>query len=129
MASYLLDTHIVLWSAFEPERLSAKAIKIISDPKSGLFLSSASVWEMAIKHEKGTIELKKSCETFVTECVEKLRLSVLSIQWHDCIKAASLPKHHLDPFDRMIVQHAKDRGLELISTDAELERYGVKVVS
>lgn len=128
MASYLVDTHVVLWSALEPERMSSRLRKIASSAESVLFMSSASVWEIAIKHAKGALELRDGCEAFISQCVEHLRLSVLPIHWHDCIKAAALPRHHLDPFDRMIIHHAQDRSLPILSVDPIFSKYGVKVI-
>ncbi len=128
MAGYILDTHVVLWSALEPERLSRRMIKILTSPNSNLFMSAASVWELSIKHAKGALLLDKPCDGFVAECIEALHLSVLPIQWQDCIKAAALPKFHADPFDRMIVQHAKDRNLPIITVDPLFGEYKVKIV-
>ena len=128
MSSYLLDTHIILWSALEPQLLSKQMVKILTASNSLLFISAASIWELAIKHEKGSLELKKDCESFIIECIDKLRLTVLPIQWSECIKAAALPKFHQDPFDRMIIQHAIDRALSVVSTDVVFKKYGVKVI-
>ena len=128
MAGYMLDTHIVLWAALEPNRLSAKVTTLL-ESDSVLFFSAASAWEIAIKHSKGALTLKSNCECFVELCIEKLRLSVLPIQWRDCVKAACLPKYHLDPFDRMIIQQAKDRSVPVLTVDPEFSQYGIKVIS
>lgn len=128
MAAYLLDTHVVLWAALEPERLTKRSMTILSKPEHLLFMSAASVWEIAIKHEKGLLELNSSCQKFVERCLENLKLSVLPLQWPECIKAAGLPKHHQDPFDRMIIQQAKDRNIPVITADALFQPYAVKVV-
>ena len=128
MTAYLLDTNILIWSALEPNRLSRKVSKIITDKNNFLFLSSASVWEIAIKHEKGLLELKTDCVDFIQSCIEHLRLSVLSIQWIDCLKAASLPKNHLDPFDRIIVWQAQERNIPVVTSDKLFKNYSIKII-
>ncbi|MFO1157783.1 MAG: type II toxin-antitoxin system VapC family toxin [Reyranellaceae bacterium] len=118
----LVDTHLVLWSAAQPKRLSAKARRLLEDPVSELWFSAASMWEIAIKSELGRDDFR----------VEPRRLRrglidggwrELSISSEHAVAALGLPPIHKDPFDRMLVAQALVEGCTLLTSDSTVTQY------
>ena len=118
----LLDTHIALWW-FNKDRLFAGAADAIADPDNLVYVSVASIWEISIKHTIGKLTISDEFYTFVYEDFEPLHITI-----SDARTAGSLPRHHRDPFDRMLVAQALARDLTLVSRDQALSRYGVKLM-
>ena len=124
----LLDTHTFLWHADGNSRMSATATELLVDPSNDLFLSMATVWEVAIKTGLGKLTLAKPYVAYMTRAIEGYGLTVLPITFEDCAEYAALafpkPKHR-DPFDRLIVAHAGRNGLHVVGSDANFDAYGV----
>lgn len=126
---YLLDTHLVLWAAFEPARLSAKATKLLRSREAPLAFSLATLWEIAIKTSLGkpgfSVDPWQLRQAMLGE-----GFSELAIQLRHIVRVASLPWHHKDSFDRLLVAQAMEEGLTLLTADTTLKRYGrvVRVV-
>ena len=123
----LLDTHALLWYATSDSNLSRVATTILADPANDLFLSMASVWEMAIKSGIGKLSLSPNYRDFVNEAVSGYEITILDISFEDCTRYEALPirdPQHRDPFDRMIVVHALHHSLSLVSVDEKLDGYG-----
>jgi PIN domain nuclease of toxin-antitoxin system len=122
---YLLDTSTLLWLMGSSERLSARARKaIIEGP---LLLSVVNYWEIVIKSRKGALEIPDPVSWWARANTE-IGGEVLSIRTTHVSALASLPMLHRDPFDRMLVAQAVAEGFALVTGDASIERYGVKVV-
>lgn len=121
----LLDTHAFLWWADDDPRLSSPARRAIADAADG-FLSIASCWEMAIKVSKGKLTLPKPLELFVPEQLGLNRFRLLQLDLDDVAHVATLPFHHRDPFDRLLVAQALDEELAIVSADPIFRKYGVK---
>lgn len=120
--SLLLDTHTALWW-FNKDRLVAGAAEVIADPDNLVYVSVASIWEISIKQTIGKLTISNDFYTFVYEDFEPLHITI-----SDARTAGSLPRHHRDPFDRMLVAQALARDLTLVSRDRALSRYGVKLM-
>lgn len=123
----LLDTHTLLWYADSDSNLSRLAATILADPANDLFLSMASVWEMAIKSSIGKLSLSPNYRDFVTDAVSGYGITILEITFEDCTTYESLPipnQLHRDPYDRMIVVHALNHSLSVVSIDQKLDGYG-----
>jgi PIN domain nuclease of toxin-antitoxin system len=119
----LLDTHIFLWWRGEPARLSSKVRSSIATADI-VFVSAASAWEAAIKASVGRLHLPDTLEAGVLASgFEKLLISFSHAE-----QAASLPPHHRDPFDRMLVAQARAEGLTLVTHDRLLESYDVEIL-
>ena len=118
----LLDTQIALWW-FNKDRLLAGAAAAIADPYNLVYVSVASIWEISIKHTMGKLTISDEFYTFVYEDFEPLQITI-----SDARTAGSLPRHHRDPFDRMLVAQALARDLTLVSRDQALSPYGVKLM-
>ena len=121
---YLLDTHSLLWTVFEPDKLSAEAQKIIVAQSNIICVSLISLWEISIKQNIGRLDIPKEFFEVVREGgFEILPLTIPQIQQY-----RTLPLHHRDPFDRMLVVQARQQKLILITRDSEISKYDVKIV-
>ena len=120
----LLDTHVVLWLALDPDRISKKAAAAIEDTRlsgEGLAISDMTLLEIALGESKRRIQLDASLETFLTE-VES-RFVVLPIAARVCVSAMALPSAYpKDPADRVIGATALVEGIVLITADAEIRK-------
>jgi len=126
----LLDTHIALWAVIDDARLPAKARDLIVDRANDLWVSAASVWEIAIKHAKTADRpggLKVSAPQAL-KAFEDAGYGILPIQGPEAALAGALPPHHLDPFDRMLVAQALTTPLLLATADSILGRYSDTVI-
>jgi PIN domain nuclease of toxin-antitoxin system len=118
---------VFLWLQTEPERLGS-LLSDLEDPTTELLVSAASAWEIAIKHGLGRLELPEPPERYVPARVRAINAQPLAIEMSHACAVASLPPHHRDPFDRILVAQAAALGVPLVSADRELERYPIEVV-
>ncbi len=123
-AGYLLDTHALLWWLSEPSKLSAEAREAITRGSNTVYLSSAAVWEMAIKKTLGRLDFPGNLE----EVLRKDRIEALPITVPHALAVADLPLHHQDPFDRMQIAQARLEHLVLITRDPKIAEYDVEVL-
>ena len=119
----LLDTHVLLWAAYEPERLSDKAQGLLSDPSSSLYFSVASLWEVAIKSALGRSDFQVDVAELRAGLVAN-DYSEVAIESSHVLRVHTLPPIHADPFDRILVAQAMAEGFALLSNDAKLKAYG-----
>ena len=120
---YLLDTHTLLWARSAPDRLSGEALAVLQSTESILHVSMASLWECAIKSSIGKLAVPDEFYRIVTRDYEILAIEVAHMEAY-----TSLPLHHRDPFDRLLVAQAQLGGLTLVSRDPNIPRYGVPTV-
>jgi PIN domain nuclease of toxin-antitoxin system len=128
LAKLLLDTHAFLWAASDPARLSVRARAAIEDPSADVYVSAAVAWEIVIKHGLKKLKLPLDPSTYVTTRVAGLGFNALPIALEHALAVASLPKHHNDPFDRIMIAQAQIEGLTFVTTDAAASRYPVRVL-
>jgi PIN domain nuclease of toxin-antitoxin system len=119
---FLLDTHLLLWTAGDPKRLSAKARKLINEPASELFFSAASLWEIAVKSGLGRDDFKVDARLLRRGLLDN-GYSELPIGSEHAVAIDSLPPIHKDPFDRMLVAQAMVEGITLLTSDAAVAQY------
>lgn len=124
----LLDTHVWLWLQVAPERLSERSLAIVSDSSNELLLSAASAWEIAIKHALGKLRLPSPPGEYVPRRLETSGTTALPVELRHALHVATLPAHHRDPFDRLLVAQAQLERLPLISADPQLAAYDVEVL-
>jgi PIN domain nuclease of toxin-antitoxin system len=124
----LLDTHTFLWWVQNDSRLSGHVREIIGDSSTILYLSAASGWEIAIKAQLGKLQLSSSLDQFITEQLTMNGIDTLPISLRHGLHVATLPPHHRDPFDRMLVAQSQLEGLPIITADAQIVRYDVQVI-
>ena len=125
----LLDTHLVLWSALAPQRLPAKAAKLIGSRDSAMAFSVASLWEVAIKSSMGRPDFTVDAAALRRWLLQE-GFTELPIRPEHVLEVAHLAWHHRDPFDRLLVAQAELEGAVLWTADAAIKPYGrmVKVV-
>lgn len=124
MSGFLLDTQIVLWAADEPARLSAEIARVIREERH-VFVSAASIWEIAIKTSIGKL-------TVAQNLVERLigfGFKELAVTWAHGQRAAELPNLHRDPFDRLLAAQSLVENLVLATTDRDLLRYPIRTIT
>jgi PIN domain nuclease of toxin-antitoxin system len=124
----LLDSHVFLWWVADDSRLDASLRRRIATAENECWLSHASVWEMAIKVSLGKLRLDRPVERFVAEHCEKNGFRLLPIGFKHVCTVETLPWHHRDPFDRLLVAQALCEGFALATRDPELKRYGLKTL-
>jgi PIN domain nuclease of toxin-antitoxin system len=121
---FLLDTHILYWWFYEPRKLSLGAVTALKDAEE-IFFSSASLWEIAIKARLGKIKADPRQIVHWTEQNDFVELPVFS---RHTLLVATLPLHHTDPFDRLLISQAMSEPLHLITVDTKLKPYSELVV-
>lgn len=117
----LLDTHVLIWWLTNDRRLRASERSVIADPNAIVHVSSACIWEIAIKRSLGRIELEADLESELSAN----GFLELSIRWRHADEAGTLPRHHDDPFDRMLIAQARAENLALLSYDPAFRDYDV----
>ncbi|MDY0170137.1 MAG: type II toxin-antitoxin system VapC family toxin [Thermoguttaceae bacterium] len=122
----LLDTHAFLWFVTNDSNLSEAALEFVAEPTNEVLVSPASCWEIAIKVSLGKYLLTAPFEKFFREGIEENDMAVLPIDIRHAAVLSSLPMHHKDPFDRMMVSQAIAEQIPIVSRDASLDAYGVR---
>lgn len=123
----LVDTHAMLWFAAGDERLSPKARQAIEDPRTTNYVSMASWWEIAIKSSLHKLQLAKPIEAFLADRVHE-GFRVLSIETVHLPALATLPFHHRDPFDRLMVCQALVEDMPICTSDSRFAAYGTRII-
>jgi PIN domain nuclease of toxin-antitoxin system len=120
----LLDTHALLWWLGDDPVLSQAARAAIGRPEADVTVSAASAWEVSIKRALGKLIAPSDLE----EQLARHRFSSLPVTVTHALLAGSLPRHHDDPFDRMLVAQARIEGLTLVTRDPRIGSYGVPTI-
>lgn len=120
---YLLDTHILLWWLADDNNLQEKTKELIKDPTNQIFVSVASAWEISIKRKLGKLTLK----TTVQECFEGSGFLLLDILLAHVLELGSLPAHHQDPFDRILIAQSRAEKLTFITDDIKIKKYDLRL--
>ncbi len=124
----LLDTSSFLWFIGGSRKLSGKARKFIEDFDNELFMSVASLWEIAIKVSIGKLNLSKSFDLLIPEKIEENEIEILQIGLPHLSEMMKLPLHHRDPFDRLIIAQGIAEKIPVISCDDAFNSYGVDII-
>ena len=122
---HIIDTHILLWLLSEPEKLTATAKKILQEDE--LYISMASLWEIAIKQSNGKLDLPFSPEELYAICLER-DIQVKQILPSHLNQLKNLPKIHNDPFDRLIICQSVAENIPILTHDGKIPLYPVKTV-
>lgn len=125
----LLDTQAWLWMVSAPEKLSERSRETLENPDHELFLSSASAWEIAIKYATGKLRLEEPVDRFVPSRATIFQTSSLPILQAHAVRAGALPRHHRDPFDRMLVAQGQIEDLPIMTSDPVFKRYDVQIIA
>jgi PIN domain nuclease of toxin-antitoxin system len=122
----LLDTHTFLWWVQDAPDLSQRARRAIANAQTSVYLSAASVWEMAIKASLGKLRLAVSVEQFVSTQLAANGFKLIDIGFRHLARVEALPRHHGDPFDRLLIVQAQLEGLTLVSKDTAFKKYDIE---
>jgi PIN domain nuclease of toxin-antitoxin system len=125
MGRFLLDTHGFLWLIQGDPQLSERVRAVISDDANQLYFSVASIWEITIKLNIGKLKIGHTIEDIYT-LLAQLKIEILPIERSDLIRYLTLPLHHRDPFDRVLIAQSIDRDLVLVSADESFVAYSVQ---
>ncbi len=118
---YLLDTHVLLWWLTEPKKLSTKVQHIIADKNSHVFISSVSIWEIAIKKDLGRLDIPVN----ILSVLQTENIQVLLLSAEEGLGIIDLPKIHNDPFDRILIAQAKFKDMVFITKDQKIIEYPI----
>jgi len=124
----LLDTHIVLWAAGQPEKLSDSARTLLTTPENKLFFSVASLWEIVIKRGLGREDFKVNPQRLRKMLITH-GYSELAVAAEHVLAIEMLPLLHKDPFDRLLLAQARTEGMLLLTVDASVSQYKESVLS
>lgn len=121
----LLDTHTFIWYVTDNPRLSANVKLLIEDENNEKLVSMASIWEMAIKHSIGRLNFSLPFMEFVRQQLSVSNIGLLEINLDHIEVVASLPLHHRDPFDRLIIAQSIVEQIPILSVDAIFDAYAI----
>lgn len=125
MNGYLLDTHTFLWMVWKDNKLSKAVQQILLNPQSSLFLSVASVFEIAVKVSIKKLILAEPVSLFIHRWIASFGIQLLAIQVSHCDHLSRMPLAHRDPIDRILASQALLENLTLLSIDPIFDQYGV----
>ncbi|MDF5721296.1 MAG: type II toxin-antitoxin system VapC family toxin [Rhizonema sp. PD37] len=122
----LLDTHTFIWFVTDSPRLSPSAKALIEDELNEKLLSTASIWEMAIKHSLGKLRFDLSLATFVKQQMVQNSIDLLSIEIDHVAIVATMPLHHQDPFNRLLIAQAIVQQVSIVGMDSAFDAYSIQ---
>ena len=117
----LLDTHVLLWALGSADELDPEARSAIVDPENNVLVSAASTWEISIKKALGRLDAPDD----LAKQLAAAHFEPLAITIAHSLEAGALPRHHADPFDRMLAAQARLEGLTIVTRDENISRYAV----
>jgi PIN domain nuclease of toxin-antitoxin system len=129
MARFLIDTHVLIWYLEDDPQLSSNVAEILEDTRHNLYVSIASLWEIAIKSGLGKLKLKIEFHD-LKEVLERLLIEIMPIEFDDTQTYLTLPffENHRDPFDRILVAQVTARSIALVSGDKKFDLYAIQRV-
>lgn len=122
----LLDTHIFIWYVLNNQRLSNQVRMLIDDADNEILLSTAIIWEMAIKHSTGKLNFSLPFEVFVKQQISLNNFNLLDIKINYLNVVATLPFHHRDPFGRLLIAQAMVEQIPILSADSVFDAYPIQ---
>lgn len=120
----LIDTHILLWWLMNDATLTSDSRSIIQNPKNTIFVSSVSAWEIAIKKALGKLQAPDDLD----KAIARSHFQSLAMTIPHALGVTSLPTHHYDPFDRMLISQAKIEGCSLMTRDGRMGKYDIPIL-
>ena len=124
----MLDTHAFLWWNTDDEQLSVRARAIIADGHNEIYFSAASAWDIAIKASKGRLILPEEPGAYIASRLKNHHFQALPIQISHTVQVYNLPRHHDDPFDRLLIAQCQLEGLHLLTLDPQIQKYEVDTI-
>jgi PIN domain nuclease of toxin-antitoxin system len=124
----LIDTHAILWWLADDKRLSKTARRILADPFHGRLVSFASLWEIAIKMSAGKLLVRNLSFPELPPLLRDLEFQFLPIRLGDLKRLDTLPWHHRDPFDRLLIAQSLEEGVPLMTSDDWVQDYELPIM-
>ena len=121
---YLLDTHVAIWLAKDSDELPDRVKELVKQPDNDIYISSVSLWEIAIKMNLGKLDLKLPLDKLLKD-IEDSGFITLQIENEYLTKLSDLPHIHKDPFDRLLISTALTENLTIITIDENIQKYDV----
>lgn len=121
----LIDTHTLIWAVDNPAKLGQTAAAELRNPGNDLLLGAGSLWEISIKVGQKKLDLSLPFRQWMSQAITDLGLTILPITVESADVQAGLPRHHGDPFDRLLVAQALVDQVPIVSGDKQLDAYGV----
>jgi PIN domain nuclease of toxin-antitoxin system len=123
--SVILDTHTFLWAVDDYDQLSPAAHAALADPSQRLFVSTATVWELAIKVSLGKLSLSLPYHDWMIQSISDFSITVLPLSIEHADILSRLEFHHRDPFDRALIAQATSESWPIVSCDTTFDAYGI----
>ena len=120
--NYLLDTHILLWTLVDPDKVPGPMCRLLEDRANRVWFSAVSIWEIAIKHSLGKDDFPVEPAT-IWKAARETGLEELAVTAEHAVGVDTLPWLHRDPFDRLLVAQARADGMQLLSMDPDIKAY------
>jgi PIN domain nuclease of toxin-antitoxin system len=124
----LVDTRTFLWALLHDHRLSSKAKQVLRSENYELVFSLASLWEVAIKIKTGKLNTIGSSVAYIRDEMNAYGMELLPIRYEHILQLESLPPHHSDPFDRLLIAQALAESLPILTSDEKFKHYGAKLI-
>ena len=124
----LLDTQIFLWFLSDESRIPAEAREAIESSENSVLVSAASVWEIAIKASIGRLKIARTDVRKLPELIGASGFDELPVLARHAAAVSTLPMHHRDPFDRLLIAQTRTEGLALVTIDPAIRRYDVETL-
>ena len=124
--NYLLDTHILLWTLVDPDKVPRPMRRIVEDAGNRVWFSAASIWEIAIKHSLAKPDFAVEAAT-IWKAARETGFEELAVTAEHTIGVETLPWLHRDPFDRLLVAQARTADMKLLSVDPEVNAYSLRI--
>jgi PIN domain nuclease of toxin-antitoxin system len=125
---YLLDTNVWIWLQTAPHRIPAATFARLADHEATVLLSAVSSWEIAIKWSLGMLPLPEPPGTYIPSRMRHDAVDALPITHVHTLQVATLPHHHGDPFDRLLIAQAQLEGIPIVTADRQIPLYDVEVL-
>jgi PIN domain nuclease of toxin-antitoxin system len=124
----LLDTHALVWALAEPERIAEAARREIADSANDVYVSAATAWEIAIKVGLGKLAVAPDLKDWLPDQLSAARFVPLPVSVAHALGVERLPRHHRDPFDRLLIAQAVVEGMTIVTRDRIFDRYSVRLM-
>ena len=125
--NYLLDTHALLWWREGNRKLGASARRVVEHGGT-VYVSAPTAWELAIKTRMQRLTLPRPLHLWLPDVIERGRFAALAVTLDHAVGVASLPDHHPDPFDRLLIAQARIENLTIVTADVAFDDYDVRVL-
>jgi PIN domain nuclease of toxin-antitoxin system len=127
VSAFLLDSHALLWTLYQPDILPLSVVSLIEDKNTLLYVSDISQWEIIDKATKFRLPMAGSSADQIAKDIWALDVTMLPIELDDIVSSVKLPRHHNDPMDRLLIAQARRLGATLLSRDGKFKHYDVPI--